>query len=52
MRAIRDLVPKRDYRGMAEQIRLMIRVWEGKAIYHDMHDRRMAEARLMESCVR
>lgn len=46
MRAIRDLVPKRDYRGMAEQCRKMPHLWAGTAIYAGMARRRYAEAQL------
>ena len=50
MRAIRDLVPKKDYRGMADQLRAMIPLWLGQSIYQDMKTRRNAEADLMETC--
>ena len=50
MRAIKDLVPKKDYKGMAAQLRHMERVWAGTSIYRGMVDRREAEAKLMESC--
>lgn len=49
MRAIRDLVPKRDYSGMASQFRQMIRVWRGTSIEHGMTRRRLAEAYLMDT---
>jgi GH24 family phage-related lysozyme (muramidase) len=48
MRAIRDLVPRKDYGGMATQLRLMIRVWYGTPIVRGMKNRRLAEAQLME----
>ena len=50
MRAIRDLVPSKDYRGMADQLRAMIPLWQGQSIYQDMKTRRNAEANLMETC--
>lgn len=50
MRAIRDLVPKRDYVAMAGQIRAMERVWAGTDIERGMRNRREAEARIMEKC--
>lgn len=49
MRAIRDLVPKRDYFGIAAQFRKMIHVWEGTSIYNGMARRRLAEAELVET---
>ncbi len=47
MRKIRELVPKKDYAGMAEQLRLMERVWRGTTIYSGMRRRRFAEADLV-----
>lgn len=47
MRAARDLVPGRDYEGMALQFRKMIRVWVGRDIFNGMRRRRYAEADLM-----
>lgn len=49
MRAIRELVPSKDYHGMAEQFRQMIRVWRGTSIERGMRNRRLAEAQLMET---
>lgn len=49
MRAIRDLVPKRDYEAMASELRKMIRIWTGTSIESGMRRRRLAEARLMET---
>jgi hypothetical protein len=49
MRRIRDLIPARDYAGMAAQLRKMVRVWEGRDIEKAMRTRRFAEARLMET---
>lgn len=48
MRNIRDLVPKKDYTGMANEIRKMKRLWYGKGL-DGLLRRRDAEARLMES---
>lgn len=48
MRAIRDLVPKKDVKGIAEQIRQMKRIWEGTSIARGMNRRRDAEADLIE----
>jgi hypothetical protein len=49
MRAARDLVPSRDYSGMATQFRKMIRVWRGTQIEKGMTRRRIAEAKLLET---
>jgi hypothetical protein len=49
MRAIRDLVPKKDYAGIAGQFRAMVRVWKGTSIERGMTRRRLAEARLVET---
>jgi GH24 family phage-related lysozyme (muramidase) len=50
MRAIRDLVPKGDLQGIADQIRAMKRLWEGKGL-DGLLKRRDAEADLVESCI-
>lgn len=47
MRAARDLVPQRDYEGMAVQWRKMKRVWTGTTIQAGMYRRRDAEAKLL-----
>ena len=49
MRTIRELVPKKDYNGIAEELRSMKRVWEGKGL-DGLLARREAEAKLVESC--
>jgi len=49
MRAIRGLVPKHDYRGMAAELRKMARLWPDT---RGLIRRREAEAKLMESCSR
>lgn len=48
MRAIRDLVPRKNVRGIASQIREMKRIWEGTSIARGMNRRREAEADLIE----
>lgn len=50
MRAIRDLVPKGDLKGIADQIRAMKRLWAGKNM-DGLLKRRDAEADLVESCI-
>jgi GH24 family phage-related lysozyme (muramidase) len=50
MRNIRDLVPKKDYKGIAEQLRSMKRIWEGKGL-DGLIARREAEAKLVETCI-
>ena len=47
MRAIRDLVPQKDYAGIAQQIRNMKRLWKGTDIERGMNRRREAEADLV-----
>jgi GH24 family phage-related lysozyme (muramidase) len=49
MRVIRELVPKKDYNGIAEELRSMKRIWEGKGL-DGLLARREAEAKLVESC--
>jgi len=49
MRNIRDLVPKKDYKGIAEQIRNMKRIWKGQGL-DGLLERRDAEANLIETC--
>lgn len=49
MRAIRDLVPARDYEAIASQLRKMVRVWTGTKIENGMRRRRLAEAKLVET---
>jgi hypothetical protein len=50
MREIARLSPKKDYAGMAAQIRAMKRLWIGKG-QDGLLLRREAEAKLMESCI-
>ena len=50
MRDIKLLVPKRDYRGIAEELRKMKRIWEGKGL-DGLLARREAEAKLVETCI-
>ena len=49
MRNIRALVLKKDYRGIAKELRKMKRLWEGKGL-DGLITRREAEAKLVESC--
>jgi GH24 family phage-related lysozyme (muramidase) len=49
MRVIRELVPKKDYKGIADELRSMKRIWEGKGL-DGLLARRDAEAALVESC--
>ena len=50
MRNIRDLVPRKDYSGIAEQLRRMKRIWNGKGL-DGLIARREAEASLVETCL-
>lgn len=47
MRTIRDLVPAKDYQGIAAQFRAMKRIWIGTDIEKGMSRRRDAEADLV-----
>jgi GH24 family phage-related lysozyme (muramidase) len=49
MREMRDLTPKRDYEGIAFQLRKMVHIWRGTSIERGMTRRRIAEAKLMET---
>jgi hypothetical protein len=49
MRNIRDLVPKKDYKGIAEELRKMKRIWQDKGL-DGLITRREAEAKLVETC--
>jgi GH24 family phage-related lysozyme (muramidase) len=49
MRNIRDLIPKKDYKGIAREFRKMKRIWQGKGL-DGLLARRDAEASLVESC--
>ena len=49
MRNIRDLVPKKDYKGIAAELRKMKRIWVGKGL-DGLLVRRDAEAALVETC--
>lgn len=50
MRNIKNLVPKKNYKGIARELRKMKRIWEGKGL-DGLLERREAEAKLVESCV-
>lgn len=47
MRNIRDIVPKRDYDGIAYELRMMIRIWRGMDVEAGLTRRRLAEAKLV-----
>lgn len=49
MRNIKKLIPKKDYKGIAKEIRKMKRIWEGKNL-DGLLKRREDEAKLVESC--
>ena len=49
MRSIRDLVPQKNYKGIADQIRSMKRLWQNQGL-DGLLKRRDAEAALVESC--
>lgn len=49
LRAIRDLVPKRNYAEIALQLRKQERVWRGTSIYNGLKARVNAEAKLAET---
>lgn len=49
---IRNLVTKKDYKGIATEIRKMKRLWKNNPNSNsDLTDRREAEAKLVESCI-
>lgn len=48
MRAIRDLVPRKDLAGIAQQLRQMKRIWVGTSVEKGLAKRREAEAILVE----
>ena len=50
MRNIRVLIPKKDYKSIAQEIRKMKRLWVGKNL-NGLLDRREAEAKLIETIV-
>lgn len=47
MRTIKDLVGRKDYEGMASQLRSMARIWRGTDVGTGLIRRREAEAKLM-----
>jgi GH24 family phage-related lysozyme (muramidase) len=49
MRNIRDLIPKKDYRGIATELRKMKRIWIGRGL-DGLLERRDAEAASVETC--
>jgi GH24 family phage-related lysozyme (muramidase) len=50
MRKIKELVPTKNYKGIAKELRKMKRLWQGKGL-DGLIARREAEARLVESCI-
>jgi GH24 family phage-related lysozyme (muramidase) len=50
MRNIKNLVPKKNYKGIARELRKMKRIWQGRGL-DGLLERREAEAKLVESCV-
>jgi GH24 family phage-related lysozyme (muramidase) len=50
MRNIRDLVPKKNYKGIAKELRKMKRIWQGKGL-DGLLERREAETKLVETCM-
>ena len=52
MKNIRDYyIPMKDYKGIANQIRQMVRLWKGSSIEKGMQNRRFAEAEMVERAV-
>lgn len=50
MRNIKELVSKKDYKGIAKELRKMKRIWEGRGL-DGLITRREAEAKLVETCI-
>jgi GH24 family phage-related lysozyme (muramidase) len=50
MRNIRDLIVKKDYKKIAQEIRKMKRLWIGRGL-DGLIQRREDEAALVESCI-
>jgi GH24 family phage-related lysozyme (muramidase) len=50
MREIKNIVPKKDYSGIAKQLRSMKRLWANKNM-DGLVRRREAEAKLVENCI-
>jgi GH24 family phage-related lysozyme (muramidase) len=50
MRNIKDLVVKKNYKGIAREIRRMKRLWQGKGL-DGLLERRESEAKLVETCI-
>jgi GH24 family phage-related lysozyme (muramidase) len=49
MRNIKELIPSKDYKGIAKEVRKMKRIWIGKGL-DGLLERRETEAKLIESC--
>jgi hypothetical protein len=50
MRNIKPLVEKKNYKGIARELRKMKRIWQGRGL-DGLLERREAEAKLVESCI-
>jgi GH24 family phage-related lysozyme (muramidase) len=50
MRNIKNLIPKKNYKGIARELRKMKRIWQGKGL-DGLLERREAEAKLVETCI-
>lgn len=50
MRNIKNLIPSKNYKSIAKEIRKMKRIWEGKGL-DGLLERREAEAKLVETCI-
>ena len=49
---IKNLIPKKDYKGIAKEFRKMKRLWKNNPNSDsDLTDRRESEAKLVESCI-
>jgi hypothetical protein len=51
MRNIKPLVEKKNYKGIARELRKMKRIWQGRGL-DGLLERREAEAKLVESCIK
>jgi uncharacterized membrane protein YgaE (UPF0421/DUF939 family) len=49
MKNIKELIPSKDYKGIAKEVRKMKRIWIGKGL-DGLLERRETEAKLIESC--
>ncbi len=51
MRNIKNLIPKKDYKGIANELRKMKRIWVGKGV-DGLLNRREDEAKMVETCIK